>query len=223
MTATHVNAHAEALIREIEDEGDKERQAIAVAAEKEAAAIVRHALAEARRRAHDEIAALRRDADRRLARAEAQIETERRLRDQARAAEVLHTGYPELIRTVVERWHDKNARRFWITSMAADARRRLRPGGWAIEHPLEWSAEDEAALRADLPPQAVLTFKKATDDLDAGFRIKADGATLDCTPERLLAEQSTNQARLLAEMNAELEAPSPPHAPHRATGRREAA
>ena len=63
-------------------------------------------------------------------------------------------------------------------------------------------------MRADLPPQAVLTFRR-TDDFDAGFRIGADGATLDCTPERLLAEQSANQARLLAEMDAELEAPSP--------------
>ena len=48
------------------------------------------------------------------------------------------------------------------------------------------------------------TFR-ATDEFDAGFRIQADGATLDCTPERLLAGQSANQARLLAEMSAELD------------------
>ena len=153
---------------------------------------------------HDEIAALRRDSERRLARAAAQIETERRLRDQARAAEILHTGYPDLIHFVVERWTQEKPRQLWIASMAADARKRLSPGQWTVEHPREWTAEDEAQLRAALPPEAVLAFK-ATDEFDAGFRILANGATLDCTPERLLAGQSANQARLLAEMSAELD------------------
>jgi F0F1-type ATP synthase membrane subunit b/b' len=70
MIATLANAHAEGLIREIEDEGAKERHAIAEAAEREAAAIVRRALADVRRRVHDEIGALRREIERRLARAE---------------------------------------------------------------------------------------------------------------------------------------------------------
>jgi hypothetical protein len=204
MTIAHANAHADALIREIEDEGARERRAIVEAAEREAAVIVRRALADVHRRAHEEIVALRRESQRRLARAAAQIETERRLRDQARAAEVLHTGCPDLVHLVVERWAQKEPRRFWIESMAADARKRLPPGEWTIEHPRDWTAEDEARLRAALPPQAVLTFR-GTDEFGAGFRIQADGATLDCTPERLLAGESANQARLLAEMSAELD------------------
>ncbi len=204
MTATHANAHADALIREIEDEGAMERRAIAEAAEKEAAAIVRRAFADVRRRVHDEIAALRHDSERRLARAAAQIETERRLRDQARAAEILHTGYPHLIHFVIERWTQEKPRQLWIASMAADARKRLSPGPWTVVHPREWTAEDEAQLCAALPPEAVLAFN-ATDEFDVGFRILADGATLDCTPERLLAAELANQARLLAEMSAELD------------------
>ncbi|HKN30829.1 MAG TPA: hypothetical protein VJY34_24340 [Roseiarcus sp.] len=206
MTTAHANAHADALIREIEDEGAKERRAIAEAAEREAGAIVRRALADVRRRVHDEIVALRRDRARRLARAAAQIETERRLRDQARTAEILHTGYPDLIHLVVERWTQKKPRQFWIASMAAAARKRLPPSVWSVEHPHEWTAEDEAQLRAALPAEAELTFR-ATDEFDAGFRILADGATLDCTPERLLAEKSVIQARLLAEMSAEVDKP----------------
>ena len=58
MTATLANSHAEALIREIEDEGAKERRAIAEAAEREASAVVRRALAEVHRRVLDEIVAL---------------------------------------------------------------------------------------------------------------------------------------------------------------------
>ncbi len=200
----HTAAHADALIREIEDEGEKERRAIHEAAERESASIVRHAFADASRRTHEEIVALRRESERRVARAAAQIETERRLRDQARAAAILHIGCPDLIHLVVERWAQMEPRRFWIGAMAADARKRLPPGDWIIEHPQNWTAADEAQLRGALPPQAVLNFKE-TDEFDAGFRIQADGATLDCTPERLLAEQSANQARLLAEMSAELD------------------
>ncbi len=203
-TATLANAHAEALIREIEDEGAKERSAIGKAAEREASAVVRRALADVHRRVHDEIVAFRRESERRLARAAAQIETERRLRDQARAAEILHTGCPDLIHHVVERWAETEPRRFWIASMAEEACKRLPPGAWTIEHPREWTTADEARLRAALPPEAALTFTE-TDEFDAGFRIQADGATLDCTPERLLAEQSVNQARLLAEMSAEID------------------
>ena len=84
----------------------------------------------------------------------------------------------------------------------------MPPGEWTVEHPRDWTPEDEAQLRAALPPQATLTFR-GTDEFDAGFRIQADGATLDCTPERLLAGQSSNQARLLAEMCAELERGAP--------------
>jgi hypothetical protein len=211
LTASLANVHADALIREVEDQGAKECRAIREAAEREAGAIVRRALADARRRVHDEIAALRRDSERRFTRAAAQIETERRLRDQARASEILHSGCPELIHLVVERWTQKGPRRFWIAFMAKDARKRLLPGAWAVEHPLAWTVEDEAQLRAALPAEADLTFR-ASDEFDAGLRIQADGVTLDCTPERLLAEKSVYQARLLAEMSAELDKPG--LAPH---------
>jgi hypothetical protein len=206
MTASLANAHADALIREIEDEGVKDCRAIADAAEREAAAIIRHALADARRRVHDEIAAFRRGSERRLARATAQIETERRLRDQARAAEILHSGCPDLIHLVVERWGHEGPRKLWIAWMAEHARNRLLPGAWTVEHPREWTMEDEAQLRAALPAKVALTFR-TTDEFDAGFRIQADGATLDCTPGRLLAEESIYQGRLLAELSAEVERP----------------
>ena len=206
MTASLANAHADALIREIEDQGAKECREIVEVAEREAAAIVRRAFADARRRVHHEVAALRRDSERRLVRAAAQIETERRLRDQARAAEILRSGCPDLIHLVVERWGHKGSRKFWIAWMAEHARKRLPLGVWSVEHPREWTVDDEAQLRAALPAKVGLTFK-TTDEFDAGFRIQADGATLDCTPERLLAEESVYQGRLLAELRAELDRP----------------
>jgi len=107
---------------------------------------------------------------------------------------------------VGERWGYNGSRKFWIAWMAEHARKRLPPGAWAVEHPREWTVDDEAQLRAALPAKVALTFR-TTDEFDAGFRIQADGATLDCTPERLLAEESVYQGRLLAELRAELDRP----------------
>ena len=171
MTASLANAHADALIREIEDQGAKESREIAEAAEREAAAIVRRAFADARRRVRHEVAALRRDSERRLVRAAAQIETERRLRDQARAVEILRSGCPDLIHLVGERWGHNGSRKFWIAWMAEHARKRLPPGAWAVEHPREWTVDDEAQLRAALPAKVALTFR-TTDEFDAGFRTR---------------------------------------------------
>ena len=193
------------LIREIEDQTDKEYRLIAEAAAQEAAAIVRLAFAKAAGRAHQAVETLRRDGERRLARARAQIETERRLRDQARAAEILHTGCPALINVVVERWRQDEARRFWIDVMAQHARKRLPPGAWVIEHPDDWTPEDEARMRKALPDDSALTFR-ASSEFEAGLRILTDGAILDGTPERLLADKAVTQARLLAEMSEENEA-----------------
>ncbi len=204
MNAAVPSDPAEGLIREIEEEAAKERNAILRDAKSEAAAIVRHAFGEARRRMHNELLALRRVSERKLARATAQIETERRQREAARAAEILRNGCPDLINAVIERWADPAARRLWIAAMTEAASKRLPQGQWVVENPREWTAEDEAHLRSALQGKACLTFR-ASDQFEEGFRIVAGGATLDCTPERLLADKSVNQAMLLAEMYAELE------------------
>lgn len=191
-----------ALIREIEAQCESERTAILDAARREADAIVESAFSTARGRAQEALASLGQEAGRRLARADAQIETERRLRDQARAAEILHTGCPMLINVIVDRWHVPQQRRGWIATVARHAARRLIPAAWIVEHPRDWTASDASALRDALAGLAgvTLTFRQ-TSDFEAGLRILSGDAVLDGTPERLLADKAKTQARLLAEMN----------------------
>lgn len=201
------DAPAEDLVREIERQCDAECRDILAAAELAARAVVRDAFAAATRQVHDTIEDLRRDGERRLARASAQIATELRVRDQALAAGNLRDGCPMLVHAVAERWNDPAARRVWAVRLADEALRRLRPGPWIVEHPQDWPEVEHAALLDRLPPEAraAVTFRPCSD-VDAGLRIRAGGATLDATPERLLADKPAVQAFLLAGI-ARLRAP----------------
>ena len=192
-------AQSDALVREIDAQCETECAAILDAARLEARAIVRDALAAATRHVHEAVEDLRHEGERRLARAKAQIATELRVRDQARAAGNLRDGGPALINAVAERWADPMARRLWARALAHEALRRLRPGPWTVEHPRGWSADEQAEFLARLGPdrQAEVTFLESPD-FDAGLRVLASGATLDATPKRLLADTPAVQALLLA-------------------------
>jgi hypothetical protein len=194
---------SQALIDEIRAGCAEEEKHIFAAAKAEAETVVGAAFSAARRRVTAEIEALRHDAERQLVRAKAQIETERRLRDQARAAEILHTGCPMLINATVERWHDPATRRLWIGAFADEALNRLWPGEWTIEHPADWDAADAEVLEQRLHEATRMPALKlvSSDDFEAGLRARSRGAVLDSTPERLLADKAATQARLLAEMH----------------------
>lgn len=192
-------AQSDALVREIEQQCEAECRAILEAARLESRAIVGDAFGAARRHVHEAFEDMRRDGERRLARAKAQIATELRVRDQARAAGNLRDGCPVLVNAVADRWSDPEARRDWAASLADEARLRLRPGAWIVEHPDGWAEDEQAAFLARLGPdcRAEVTFRRA-EDFDAGLRIRATGAVLDATPERLLADKPAIQALLLA-------------------------
>lgn len=187
------------LVDEIERQCDAECRAILEAADLESRTIVAEAFAAARRHVHEAFEDLRRDGERRLARAKAQIDTELRVRDQARAAGNLRDGCPVLVNAVADRWSDPRARRRWAASLAETAGRRLRPGAWTVEHPADWSDDEQAAFLSCLEPdqRARVNFRRS-EDFDTGLRILSDGAVLDATPERLLADKPAVQALLLA-------------------------
>lgn len=190
---------ADDLVREIERQCATECDAILDAARREARGIIADAFAAARAHVHAAIDDMRRDGERRLARARAQIATEMRVRDQALAAGNLRDGCPMLVNAVAERWGDPAARRRWAAHLAEEARARLRPGDWVVEHPADWGDDERAAFLDHLGPTpgAVVSFRRA-DDIDCGLRIRAQGATLDATPERILADKPAVQALLLA-------------------------
>lgn len=195
-------AQSEALLREIEQQTADEMRTIAGTAEREARAIIAQAHTAARRQMRAAIEALRREGDRRLARARAQLETEARMRAQRHAVDALGRAYPLLIEALAARWRDDAARRKWTEAAARHGRDRLQAGSWTVEHGTAWSAEDQQHFRDALGGAHELSFVPASG-VSAGLRIRAAQATLDATPEGLLADQPTIAALLLYEIERE--------------------
>ena len=96
------------------------------------------------------------------------------------------------------RWRDPNGRRIWTDAIAALCADRLRPGGWVVEHPVDWSTQEQQQFIAAIGNggSADMNFE-AKGDIGAGLRIRADQAVLDATPHGLLADRTAIAALLL--------------------------
>ena len=187
---------AQSLMREIERQVADETRAIGTAAEREAQDLITRAHAGARRRMHDAIEELRAEQARQIARAHARLETDFRTREQRQTAAALEAALPLLRAALVMRWCDGRCRARWTQETAAAGRERLRGRVWRVAHPADWTSGEQQDFAAALAPRDV-SF--ASDDaIAAGLRITADEATLDATPDGLLADTRSIGALLLA-------------------------
>ena len=175
------------------------------AAEHDARAIIAQARATAQRRVHEAIQEMRREGTRRLARANAQIETEQRARAQRLATQAVGDALLLLREELDARWRDPQNRRQWTDAVARLCVMRLRPGAWRIEHPRDWSEPEQRDFMATIGERDgvdEISFK-ADCDLKSGLRIKADQAVFDATPQGLLADRRTIAATILDEIGQE--------------------
>jgi F0F1-type ATP synthase membrane subunit b/b' len=191
---------SDSLAREVSDQLDAEAGAIVADAEREARTIVARAHDAARTRMHEAMLDLRREGARRIARAEAQRDTEARRRAQRQAATAIAEALPMLRGALAERWTDAEQRMAWTSAIARVATARLAPGAWLVEHPAGWSEAEQRAFAGEAGGK--LDFR-AADDIGAGLRISADQAVLDGTPDGLLADERTVAAMLLNEIGNE--------------------
>jgi hypothetical protein len=99
------------------------------------------------------------------------------------------------------RWHDSAARKLWTDSVAELCARRLRRGDWTVEHPADWTAQEQTGFAAAFADSGniKLTFA-AAPDLTAGLRIKADQAVLDASVAGLTHDGRAIAAMLLDEL-----------------------
>ena len=197
---------SDSLAREIKRQIQDESRAVSETAKRAGGVVVAQAHAAARRQMHTAIEELRREGVRRLSRAKAQVETGQRERAQQQAAAAVREAWPLLRDALAARWSDPRHRLAWVSAVALECRTRLRPAAWVVEHPADWNAREHQDFLGVLGKRNVgtrdggeITFK-AEKDVTAGLRIRADQATLDATPQGLLADQSTIIALLLAEI-----------------------
>jgi vacuolar-type H+-ATPase subunit H len=206
-----------ALLEEIERQTEDECRTIVDAAEREGGALVAQAHAAASRRMHEAIQELRREGRKRRARVKAQRETEARKQLQRQDAEMVRQTWPMLVAALAARWRDPSARMVWVNGATRQARERLRDPPthdtasrdkpscdkiWRIEHPADWSADEQEHLRKALGTADGAHIAFIVDHkLDAGLRICLENAMLDATPRGLLADEIAIAGLLLGELS----------------------
>ena len=188
---------SDALAREIEQQLKDETAAIVAAAQQEARGTLAQARKTARGRLHEAIADLRRQGETRLARAHAQLDAELRSAAQRQSAQAVADAMPMLREALQARWQDAQARKAWTAAIAQQAARRLRRGDWQVFHPTDWNAEERKSFANAVGGTDGMTFNSGMN-VSAGLRIIADQATLDATPDGLLAD--TVAAQFLDEL-----------------------
>lgn len=193
---------SDALTREIERQLKDESAAVIAAAEQAARATLAQARQSARSRVREAIAELRREGESRLARARAQLDAELRAQAQRRSARAVADAMPLLREALDARWQKAEARKAWIAAIAQIAAKRLRHGDWRITHPPDWGEDEQKDFADAVGGADGITFE-AGKNVSAGLRISADRATLDATPDGLLADTRTIAALLLDELTRE--------------------
>ena len=190
---------SDALAREIEQQLKDETAAVLAAAEQEARGTLAQARSSARGRLHEAIADLRREGDTRLARAHAQLDAELRAQAQRQSARAVADAMPLLREALSARWQETEARKEWVAAIAQLAAARLQRGAWRVAHPADWPAQEQTKFADAVGGADGISFQ-ADKDVSAGLRITTDQATLDATPDGLLADARTIAALLLDEL-----------------------
>lgn len=178
-------------------EADRERQCAALLgdARARAEALRAQSRSEALARLRQAFEEQRQARDQRLAAAQAQLATRRRLHEQQRVATWLRAAWVRLPLELQARWAQPDTRAAWVATTLAAARQRLPAGGWHVAHAPGWPAAEREALAATLEGSPA-TFE-ADPGIDAGLKISRQGNVIDGTRSGLLADRAAIEARLL--------------------------
>jgi hypothetical protein len=183
-----------ALLDLIETDRARQCAQIVGAANGRAAAQRVQARADARacvRQAFEEQRLRRRE---RLAAAQAQLATQRRLHAQQRTAALLRLAWERLPGELLALWQQPVGRAAWVAHVLEFARVRLPAGTWRIVHAPDWLAiewQAHAAERGGIPQL------HADPAIRAGLKVVANGNVIDGTLAGLLSERAEIDARLL--------------------------
>lgn len=181
-------------------EADRARQCTQILGEAtaRAKALRTQAQAEAGGRMRQAFESQRHLSRQRLAAAQAQLATSRRLHAQQRTASLLHLAWQQLPAALQTRWQQADARAAWVAGVLASAQARLPRGPWRIVHAPDWPQAEQQALAPTLAAaNGAAPVFEADAGIAAGLKIAINGNVIDGTLSGLLGDRAMVDARLL--------------------------
>jgi len=166
--------------------------------------IVKQAHKKSRARMHRHVSALREKYRVNVASARARNQTLVRQQQQKVDQTTLDSAWPLLREALLGLWKDSDSRRKWLNSAISSALSSLRECEWQIEHPPDFSTEEQKRLRHKLAHNKGVEAKLIVrEDIEAGIRISAQGTVVDATLDGLLHQKLPIEAKLIARIKLE--------------------
>lgn len=187
----------EALLALVQAQREQRCAELLGPAQAQARALVKAALADARRRVCTALAAERSRARETVAAAAARLATEQRLHRQREASRLLASATRLLREAMQARWDDAGARRQWIDSQLG--RLAFTQGGrWQLEGPPGWAEDEVQRLCEALRRRGAAEVQYGTaPEVRAGFRVIVGHNRLDATLDGVLADRAAIEGQLL--------------------------
>ena len=193
----------DALLELVEAHRARQSDAILGSARSEATAIRKRAHAEARSRMCMTFEEARDRSDARIAAAQANLQTQRRVAKQRRAQAMLAAGLSQMPTALLRRWREPEARRAWVAALAATALAVLPRTSWRLHHPSDFPRSELETFTATLSDRVGVAPQCIADPrIRGGLKIAADGNVVDGTLDGLLADHDDIGGRLLRAIEA---------------------
>jgi hypothetical protein len=198
-----LESRTRALLDLVQTETARRRDAILGEAHDRAGALLKQAQREARDRVRQTFAQERQRSAERVATAQAQLDTRRRLYQQRRASALLALAWQRLPDVLLRRWEQDGARRTWVGLVVTEACAVLPHSSWTIAHPPAWSTAEQQELAGAVSCDHGVKVQFVADPaIRAGLKISADGNLVDGSADGLIADQDTIGGRLLHRLEA---------------------
>lgn len=188
----------QALLDLVEADRAQRCAALLEQARAQAQAALAQARAQARAQMRETFAEERERAAARIAAAQAELLTRRRLALQHREEALLALAWRRLPAVLLARWHDADLRGRWVEAALQAACQTLPRGRWTVTHTADWPAAEAAGLAARVRDHAGEPPRLEPDPaMAAGLRLAADGNLIDATLHGLLADRDEIGGRLI--------------------------
>ena len=184
-----VDSRREARCRELLESARRSAKSTLKQEHQESRLRVRAAIQQERKLLEEDLAATR-----------ARIVTLNRERHQKADKTRLAHAWTALREALHERWKNSDHRRRWISLLIRDALARLSGEPWQIEHPPDWNSTELSRFSSEIARHCAGKQPEffSKEEVRAGMRVVAGGASLDGTTEGLLADSTRIEAELLA-------------------------